>query len=63
MIINSEYDAWAIPNLLRIPCLKNGTSGLTLSECSDTEMKYIEKYRASFVTNISSLVYYLLEIS
>ena len=22
MIINSEYDAWAIPNLMKIPCLK-----------------------------------------
>lgn len=27
MLINSEYDAWAIPNILQIKCLKNGKSG------------------------------------
>ena len=33
MIINSEYDAFTIPNLLQIKCLTNGTSGQTLTQC------------------------------
>lgn len=27
MIINSEYDSWAIPNILEIKCLKAATVG------------------------------------
>lgn len=45
MIINSEYDSWAIENILDEKCLKNGTSGMTLSGCNRTQMSYIEKYR------------------
>ena len=48
MVINSEYDAWAIPNLMRIPCLKQGVSGFTLSGCSKEQLTYIEKYRAAY---------------
>jgi hypothetical protein len=36
MIVNSEYDAWAIPNILGFGCLKKGISGQTLAECSKT---------------------------
>ena len=27
MVINSEYDSWAIPNILDVKCLKNATVG------------------------------------
>ena len=46
MMINSEYDSWAIPNILDENCLKKGVSGYTLSGCSRTQMSYIEKYRS-----------------
>lgn len=48
MIVNSEYDAWAIPNILGFGCLKKGISGQTLAECSKTQLSYIEKYRAFY---------------
>ena len=63
MIINSEYDAWAIPNLMKIPCLKEGVSGFTLSNCSKDEMDYIEKYRASYRQLLSKFFVYNQELS
>lgn len=45
LLINSEYDSYAIPNILGINCLKAGKSGETLSSCTATEHKQIEKYR------------------
>lgn len=33
---------------MHIQCLKNGTSGMTLSGCSKDEMSYIEQYRTSY---------------
>lgn len=49
MIINSEYDSWAIFNILGFDCLKSAQAGgATLSHCSKTEMAYIEKYRTEY---------------
>ncbi len=48
MIVNSEYDSWAIFNILGFNCLKKGVSGETLNSCSKAEMNYIEKYRAFY---------------
>ena len=56
MIINSEYDAYTIPNILKIKCLKNGTSGETLSKCNKTELDYIEKYRAAYKQTLNKFV-------
>lgn len=49
MLINSEYDAWAIFNILGFNCLKSAQAGgATLSHCSKTEINYIEKYRTEY---------------
>jgi len=40
-IIQSAYDIWAIPNILGIPCVKDGN----LLQCTDDEKTKIEKYR------------------
>ena len=53
MAISSEYDTWAINNTLGFDCLKLGSSGWTLSDCKQSEMTYIETYRAKFKTYIS----------
>lgn len=45
MLINSEYDSWAIQNILNISCLAQGQSEYTLSKCSEQEIAYIETYR------------------
>jgi O-palmitoleoyl-L-serine hydrolase len=45
MIINSEYDAYSIPNILGFGCLRKGVSGETLTHCSQKELAYIEEYR------------------
>lgn len=35
MVVNSEYDSWAIPNILGVGCLKNAmVGGQTLASCS-----------------------------
>jgi hypothetical protein len=41
LLINSQYDSEAIPDLLDIKCLKNGTSGKTLSGCNSSELANI----------------------
>jgi len=41
MIVNSEYDSFAIPNLMKIGCLQLGSSGYTLSNCNESQMDYI----------------------
>jgi hypothetical protein len=56
MVVNSEYDAWAIPNLLKIKCLSKGTSGETLKNCNDTQMAYIEEYRASYKETLGKFI-------
>lgn len=47
-MINSEYDSWAIPNILEVTCLKAGKSGQTLSSCTANEHKQIELYRTQY---------------
>jgi len=48
MVINSEYDSWAISNILGVGCLKNGISGQTLNSCNTTEIAFIEQYRSFY---------------
>ena len=48
MVVNSEYDAWSVFNILGENCLKLGLSGYTLSHCNKTQMTQIEKYRSFY---------------
>ena len=50
LYINSQYDSWAIPNILKIKCLTISSSGVgaTLSKCNKAEMESIEKYREMY---------------
>lgn len=48
LVINSEYDAWAISNALKISCLSKGSSGETLAKCDTGELDYIERYHQKF---------------
>ena len=48
MVINSDYDSWVIPSILNIHCLRNGKSGVTLSNCNTSQMQYIESYRSHY---------------
>ena len=48
MVLGSQYDTYAIQEILRIDCLKTGTAWWTLEGCSDSELAYIEKYRSSY---------------
>lgn len=48
LVINSEYDSWSIPNILRIKCLSNGTSGFTLASCTFDQLQQIEQYRTFY---------------
>ena len=34
MFINSQYDEWAISNILKIKCLQKGSSGETPKTCT-----------------------------
>jgi hypothetical protein len=47
LFVNSEYDAWAISNILRIKSLVNASTGTgyTLTNCTKQERDAIEKYR------------------
>ena len=36
LLVNSQYDSWAIKNVLDINCLTDGKSGKTLSACSSS---------------------------
>lgn len=38
LVINSEYDSWAISNILEVKCLKQGISGQTLSSCTKSQL-------------------------
>ena len=48
MIVNSQYDAWAISNILELHCMKRGTPDFSLEHCTHGEMALIEKYRSTF---------------
>ena len=41
LFVNSEYDQWAISNILQISCLKKGVSGETLKNCNQEDINYI----------------------
>jgi hypothetical protein len=57
LIINSEYDSWAIPNILDVKCLKNAAvGGQTLSSCTKTELTHIENYRALYRASMTKLL-------
>lgn len=38
LVIGSQYDSEAIPGILDIKCLTNGTSGKTLTGCSGNQI-------------------------
>ena len=42
-VIQSPYDSWSIPNILGINCL----DGISLANCDDDQLKYIEDYHAN----------------
>ena len=57
MILHSEYDSWAIPNILEIECLKNAVvGGHTLSSCTSEEVAYIEAYRSAYKDAMAKLL-------
>jgi hypothetical protein len=56
MIINSQYDEVGLEEGVGINCLKNGVSGKTLSNCSSTELKFIEVYRKEYLSFVSNFM-------
>lgn len=47
LYVNSQYDNWAIENILKIKCLTNSSihTGSTMNKCNKQEIDAIEKYR------------------
>lgn len=54
MFINSQYDQWAISNILKIRCLQKGASGYTPKNCTTPEMNAIEDYRNRYMQFINT---------
>jgi len=53
LAISSQYDTYAIQDILKVNCLKTGTAWWTLEGCSDTNMAYLEKYRSTLRDTIN----------
>lgn len=53
MFINSQYDEWAISNILKIKCLQKGSSGETPKNCTTDEMSAIQNYRERYMKFIN----------
>jgi hypothetical protein len=53
LLINSQYDSWAIRNILDVTCLADGKNGKTLSGCSSGDLSNIEVYRKSYLNFVS----------
>lgn len=58
LLINSQYDAVAIPDILDIDCFKNGTSGMTLDGCSPSQLANIEVYRKAYLNFITNFMHF-----
>lgn len=56
LLVNSQYDSYAIPFSLNINCLKPGTSGSTLSACNTSEIANIEVYRKAYLNFINNFL-------
>ena len=56
MFISSQYDPIGIEDTMGIHCMKSGKSGSTLSNCSDTNMNFINGYRNKFIQDIQQLI-------
>lgn len=56
LLINSQYDSWAIKNVLDIDCLKDGKSGKSLADCNTSEISNIEVYRRLYLNFLSQFV-------
>ena len=54
LLINSQYDSEAIPDLLDIHCLTNATTGKSLKNCNANEMANIEEYRKVYLSFVKS---------
>ena len=48
LVVNSEYDAWAIAHTLQEDCLSQGSSGETIAQCNQDQRDYIERYHQKF---------------
>jgi hypothetical protein len=56
-VVNSEYDSWAIPNILDVKCLKNSiVGGQTLSSCTAKEITHIEAYRTLYKNEMTKFL-------
>ncbi len=49
MFINSQYDQWAISNILAIHCMVRGTSGYTPKNCPPDQLTAIQEYRTKYM--------------
>lgn len=56
LLINSQYDSWAIHNIIETTCLTDGKSGKTLSSCSSGQLANIEVYRRAYLNFLSLFV-------
>lgn len=54
--VESEYDTWAITNILKINCLKSNKVGSTLKYCSSEELNAIQNYRNQYMTLMNQKV-------
>ena len=58
LLIASQYDSEAIPDILNIDCLKNGTTGKTLKDCNANQLTNIEQYRKVFVNFMNNFLHF-----
>ena len=58
LLIASQYDSEAIPGLLNIDCLTDGTTGKTLKNCNANQMANIEEYRKVFLRFMENFLHF-----
>ena len=56
MLINSQYDSEAIPDILDIKCITNGTQGQTLAACTPADLANIEVYRKAYLAFVNNFM-------
>ena len=58
LLIGSQYDSEAIPDILDIKCLSDGSSGKTLINCNGNQMSNIEVYRENYLNFINNFMHF-----
>jgi hypothetical protein len=56
LLINSQYDSWALQHIIDAKCLTDGKQGKSLASCSPSELSNIEVYRKLYLNFISYFI-------